>query len=147
MTCSRLAVATHLLAYLTWRRGQPVSSTELARSIETNPVVVRRLVSALREAGIVRVRQGAAGGAELARAPESITLHEVYRAVQPDDELFALPSRKDRSGCPLGCSIGGALGEVFERAEAAIERVLGGVTLAEVYESLAPRLPVGRPAA
>lgn len=140
---SRAAVAVHLLAFLTWRREEAVSSQQIARSVNTNPVVVRRIVGALRRAGLVEVQPGSAGGARLARAPEEITLLEVYRAVEDGEALFALHPQTPCQDCGVGANIQASLCEVFGEAQAAMEGVLARVTVAEVSASVFARM--GRP--
>ncbi len=137
---SRVAVAVHVLAILTWRRGEPVSSQQIARSVNTNPVVVRRIVGALRRTGLVEVQPGAAGGARLAREPEEITLLDVYRSVETADELFALHSQPPCRECDVGANIQAALTEVFDDARAAMEAVLGRVTMEDVWRSVCGRM-------
>ncbi len=78
---TRFAVAIHtagMLAVLGER--EPVTSEEVAKSVDTNPVVVRRVIAMLARRGLVHVRKGQHGGATLARPPESIRLDEIYRA-------------------------------------------------------------------
>ncbi len=81
---SRLTIATHALAWLALaqRRGQEVlTSEQVAASVNTNPVIIRRSLGDLRRAGLVEVRHGAGAGWSLARGPEEITLLEVHDAV------------------------------------------------------------------
>jgi Rrf2 family protein len=137
---SRVAVAVHVLTLLTWRRGEAMSSQQIARSVNTNPVVVRRIVGALRRAGLVSVQAGAAGGAQLARDPEEITLLDVYRSVEMDEELFALHAQPPSQHCDVGANIQTALVEVFGDARAAMESVLARVTLRDVWESVSGRM-------
>jgi Rrf2 family protein len=138
---SRVAVAVHVLAFLTWRREEEaVSSQQIARSVNTNPVVVRRIVGALRRAGLVEVQPGAAGGARLARAPEEITLLEVYRTVEDGAPLFALHTQPPCRDCGVGANIQATLVEVFGEAQSAMEAVLAGVTVADVWRSVAARM-------
>ena len=77
MISSRVAVAVHVLAYMAWKRSEAVTSERIAASVNTNPVVVRRIVGALRNAGMVTVQPGVGGGATLAREPHDITLLDV----------------------------------------------------------------------
>lgn len=142
---SRVAVAVHVLALLTWRRGEAVSSQQIARSVNTNPVVVRRIIGALRNAGLVSVQAGAAGGAQLARGPEEITVLDVYHAVEAAEGLFSLHPHPPSQHCDVGANIQTALVTVFDGAQAAMEGVLAGVTLADVWESVFSRMrhPVG----
>lgn len=133
---SRVAVAVHVLAILTWRRDEAVSSQQIARSVNTNPVVVRRIIGALRRAGLVEVQPGAAGGARLARVPEEISLLEVYRSVEDGEELFAMHPQQPCQDCGVGANIQAALADVFGDARTAMEGVLDRVTIADVWRTV-----------
>src|SRR3954468_22554875 len=80
---SRFAVSLHILTYLAYRAGVPVPSAEIAASVDTNPVVIRRLLSALVKARLVSAQKGATGGFSLMLAPAKISLLEIYRAAEP----------------------------------------------------------------
>ena len=132
MISSRVAVAVHVLAFMAWKRRDPITSERIAASVNTNPVVVRRIVGALRNAGMVNVQPGVGGGATLAREPGDITLLDVYRAVEDGDELFSLhPSEPSRS-CNVGVNIRDVLRPIFCTAHRAMEAVLAQVTIADV---------------
>ncbi len=126
---SRFPVATHILTALHWNEGRVLSSERLADTVNTNPVVIRRVLGRLRKAGLVTTLPGAHGGAKLARRPQEITLLAVYRAVE-DTSLFRLhcPS----TTCALGGVIETTLAPIYGEAEQAMEQVLAGVTLAQV---------------
>lgn len=126
-------MAVHVLAFLAWRRGEAVTSERIAGSVNTNPVVVRRIMGALRNAGMVTVQPGVGGGAQLARDPAEITLREVYRSVEDCTELFSVHQRPCGQ-CGVGGNIREVLGGVFCRANDAMQEVLEGVTVAEVLE-------------
>lgn len=132
MISSRVAVAVHVLAYLAWRGDEPSTSEKIAASVNTNPVVVRRIVGALRNAGMVSVQPGVGGGAVLARQPDEITLLDVYRAVEEGNELFSLHAQPPSRECNVGANIVEVLQGVFCRARSAMEEVLAGVTVAKV---------------
>jgi len=132
MISSRVAVAVHVLAYMAWKRSEAVTSERIAASVNTNPVVVRRIVGALRNAGMVTVQPGVGGGATLAREPDDITLLDVYRAVEDGEELFSLhPSEPSRS-CNVGGNIRDVLRPIFCTAHRAMESVLAQVSIADV---------------
>lgn len=128
---SRVAVAVHVLAYLAWRREEAVTSERIASSVNTNPVVVRRIVGALRNAGIVNVQPGVGGGAQLAREPDRITMLDVYRAVEEKEDLFAVHADPCRN-CDIGSNIREVLQGVFCHAHQAMQNVLADVTIADV---------------
>lgn len=129
---SRVAVAVHVLAYLAWRRDEPVTSERMAGSVNTNAVVVRRIMGSLRNAGLVSVQPGVGGGAQLAREPQDITLLDVYHAVEEKEELFALHADPCRH-CDIGSNIRQVLQGVFCEAHQAMQGVLGQVTIADVF--------------
>jgi Rrf2 family protein len=132
MISSRVAVAVHVLAYMAWKRSEAQTSERIATSVNTNPVVVRRIIGALRNAGMVSVQPGVGGGATLAREPGDITLLDVYRAVEDGDELFSLHPSEPSRACNVGGNIRDVLRPIFCRAHQAMEGVLGGVTIADV---------------
>lgn len=131
---SRLAVALHILAALAHvgRRAEGgATSEELARSVSTNPVVVRRILGALVRAGFVTGRGGRSGGYELARDPSRIRLDAVHRAMEPNGVLSLHPNPENRA-CVVSCGIKDALGGVFAKAEKALQQELGRSTVADL---------------
>ncbi|MGW7336227.1 Rrf2 family transcriptional regulator [Streptomyces sp. NPDC054808] len=139
---SRMTVAVHVLTWmaLVHDRGRDVvTSDQIATSVATNPVVIRRGLADLREAGLVTVRHGSGAGWTLARAAESITLLDVFRAVH-DEPLFALHRGEPNQACPIGRGIRPTLRDVYADAEEAVRRELAKVTIADVLrDSLATR--------
>src|SRR5690349_4381147 len=116
---SRLTIAVHALTWLALaqRRGQSqLTSDEVAASVNTNPVILRRSLGDLRRAGLVSVRHGAGGGWSLARAPTDITLLDVYAAVE-QEPLFGLHHTEPNLECPVGRGIRPALGHVYHNLE------------------------------
>jgi len=110
-----------------------VISALLAASVNTNPVVIRRLLLLLQAAGFIETRKGAGAGSRLSRAPERITLAEVYQAVETD-EPFASHSKRPNRACPVGNCIQAALEKVFASGEAALQRELAKTSLADILD-------------
>lgn len=130
---SRFAVAVHALAMLAWH-GDRRSSREIAASVATNPVVIRRLLGQLTRAGLVEASHGPTGGFRLAKPAAAITLHAVYRAVE-EGGFFALPA-KSNAKCPVACRMKAILDGVFSRVEAKAAPELKRTTLASVVARL-----------
>ena len=131
---SRLTIAAHALAWLALakRRGVDVlTSEQVAASVNTNPVVIRRSLGDLRRAGLVEVRHGAGAGWSLAADPEEITLLDVYHAVA-DEPLFALHHTEPNLECPVGRGIRPALSGVYGAIEQTVRRELGRTSIADV---------------
>lgn len=138
---SQFALSLHVLGFLAWneeRGGDPVTSRQMAESINTNPVVVRRLLGDLRRAGLVETQRGAGGGVSLNRAPEAITLRQVYESVTEAPLFCRHPNPPDRS-CFVGGQIEQVLCEVFTEAEEALKAKLADLTIADVYREVASR--------
>jgi len=130
----RFAMAVHVLAVLAYKEGDPVTSSCLASSVNTNPVIIRRLLLSLKRAKLIDTRKGVGAGSRLTRAPQRINLAEIYRAVETHD-AFKSPSRKPDAGCPIGNCIRKTLQMVFESAENAMEQDLRKRTLADVVQA------------
>src|ERR1051326_420974 len=112
---SRLTIAVHALAWLALaqQRGHDVlTSDQVAASVNTNPVIIRRSLGDLRRAGLVQVRHGAGAGWSLGRAPEGISLLEVYDAVG-HEQPFGLHHAEPNLECPVGRGIRPALDQVY----------------------------------
>lgn len=132
---SRFAVAVHILALLERSGGEPVRSERIAGSVNTNPAVVRRILSQLARSGLTTSRRGAGGGALLARPAAEITLRDVYCAVE-GGELFAMHHEPPNMRCPVGRHIQSALELATVAAREALEESLGTRTVADVVESV-----------
>ncbi|MER6474539.1 Rrf2 family transcriptional regulator [Streptomyces collinus] len=131
---SRLTIATHALAWLALaqRRGQEIlTSDQVAASVNTNPVIIRRSLGDLRRAGLVEVRHGANAGWSLARGPERITLLEVYDAVDPQPP-FGLHHTEPNLECPVGRGIQPALKGIYGRVQQVMRRELAETSIADV---------------
>jgi Rrf2 family protein len=127
---TRFAVGVHLLTSLAWAGGT-LTSEELAGSVVTNAVVLRRILSRLEKAGLVAGHPGRRGGFTLARPASAITLLDVHRAVGGEG-LFAVHANKEAKHCPVSACIKGVLADVFTKAEGAAEGELRRVRLSDV---------------
>jgi Rrf2 family protein len=133
-------VALHILAHLAEAGERPTTSEELATHCQTNPVVVRRSLARLREAGIVASVKGHGGGWTVARPPASITLREVYAVLGERGELVPGPQPSPH-GCLIEAAIGDALDGFYAEAEALLLRRLDEITLADLAAEFHRRLP------
>ena len=134
----RFAFAIHIMAVLAYedrQREQGLTSEAIARSVNTNPVVIRRILCDLKKAGLVATHKGASGGTRLAREPGSICLDAVYRAIHGGPSFSAHPQQPDQR-CPVGRKIELVLEEVFASAEQALQHALSQRTLADVLEDV-----------
>ena len=137
MTSSRFAVAVHILTLMAWSDDEPVKSEQVAKSVNTNPVVIRRILCELAHARLVVSQTGSAGGSKLARKPDEITLLDIYEAVECPG-VFSLHRQQPSQRCPVGVNIETVLGEVLEEVDSAVEHVLTKITVKDVVSRLKP---------
>jgi len=128
---TRFATAIHALGMLALGEGIIVTSEDIARSVSTNPVVVRRLLSQLTKQGLVAIKLGAGGGARLTRSPDQITLADIYGALG-EGPLFQIPILGETHVCAIGRSVGPVLTSVLLEAEKGLLAELQAVSLADV---------------
>ena len=144
MVNSRFAVALHVLTLLASRREEPATSESLADSVNTNPVVIRRLLAALRAAGLVTSKGGPGGGWRLARPAAQVTMRDVLLATE-GDALFSLHPSPPNRRCPVGRTIQSALEEHFSEARDALDRQFERTTVQDlVRETVATPPPAGK---
>jgi Rrf2 family protein len=139
---TQLSVATHILIVLARapEAHEPkeglVCSEVIAHSIDTNPVVVRRIVADLARAGLVVSYPGKGGGLALGRSPEAITLLQVHEAVC-DGSVVGFKAHPPNAACPLGASMADAIASVFGEVERSIRAQLAATTLAALVRQVA----------
>ncbi|GAA2211428.1 Rrf2 family transcriptional regulator [Nonomuraea monospora] len=128
---SRTAVAIHALTLLGRRHETSLTSAEIADSLESNPVLVRRILGSLRDADLVRSTEGRGGGWSLARAPREITLYDAFAAVEPGPIISRHPHPPSAS-CEVGRNIQALLEVEFQDAERAMAERLAATTIAHL---------------
>lgn len=136
MKNSRLAVAAHIVTVLATKRDEFVPSHYVAGSVNTNPVVIRRILGALTRAGIVASEKGKAGGSKLVRCPDDITLWDLSVALG-EEHLFAVHKNPINAKCPVSCRMKEALGKAFAEAEGAAQARLKTVTVKDLLGAAA----------
>lgn len=139
---SRLSGVLHVLLHMAEHRG-PVTSGVLARAMDTNPVVIRRVMAGLRDQGYIRSEKGHGGGWTLACDLSAVTLRDIYNALG-SPSLLAMGNRTEAPGCLVEQAVNAALGEAFRDAEALLLSRLGEVTLAALSADFHHRLAAHR---
>jgi DNA-binding IscR family transcriptional regulator len=128
---TRFSIAVHVLALISVSSSD-CTSDFIAGSVNTNPVIVRRILGMLKKAGLVEVRPGV-GGATLLKPPEEISLLDVYRAVEATEAggLFRFHDEPNLQ-CPVGRNIESALRSEMTEAQLAMEHRLAQVSLSQL---------------
>ncbi|MCM1282896.1 MAG: Rrf2 family transcriptional regulator [Muribaculaceae bacterium] len=130
---SRFTIAIHVFACIdTFEKERRITSDFLAESVNVNPVIIRRLLSRLKAAGLVHVQRGS-GGASIAKPLEEITLLDIYQAVEciENGELFHFHENTNQD-CPVGRNIHSILDDKLQRVQKTMEAEMEKITLADV---------------
>lgn len=129
---TRFPVAIHILVFVAMR-GIGITSDQIAESVNTNPVVVRKLNVRLKKAGLLAICNGPNGGAELNRPPDQITLLDVFQAVHSDEDvlIFETPQHPNPE-CPIGAHLLEAIDGPFREAQQAMKNVLAQYTILDI---------------
>jgi DNA-binding IscR family transcriptional regulator len=133
-----LSGVLHVLLHMAEQSG-PLTSEVLAKAIDTNPVVVRRIMAGLRDQGYVRSEKGHGGGWRLACDLSKVTMRDIYTALG-SPALLAISNRAETPGCLVEQAVNAALNQAFENAEALLLARLGQVTLAMLSADLHKRI-------
>jgi Rrf2 family protein len=130
---SRLSLALHTLGHMAGDPEGVSTSADIAEHAGTNPVVVRRVLGKLREAGLLTSEKGHAGGWRLAREPDQITLADVYLAL--DESLVATSGEEAIPACSVEHILQRKVASVLEEIERSLVKRLAATTIAEVREA------------
>jgi Rrf2 family protein len=135
LASSRFVVATHVLCILARHAGKgPVCSSMIASSVETNPVVIRRLMSELEKAKLVLSTAGRSGGFQLSRSADDVSLADIYEAVE-DSCVFKMHQTDPDSNCPVVSQMWAALIPKLKDAEVAMAGSLRGTKLSQIAKA------------
>jgi Rrf2 family protein len=135
---SRFSTAVHILTLLAMEEGRAVTSDYVASSVNTNPVVIRRLLRKLADAGLVHSIPGSTGGSRLAREANRITLRDAFAAVE-SGQLFGGHSQEPNPKCPVGRHIEEVLAPRVAAAEIAAGDALRKTTIADLIDDVRHR--------
>ena len=135
---SRLSSVLHVLLHMAEAKG-PLTSETLAKVLDTNPVVIRRIVAGLRDHGYVRSEKGHGGGWTLACDLSTVTLRDIYTALG-SPSLLAIGNRTEAPGCAVEVAVNGALNDTCRKAEDVLLSGLDEITLATLSRAVRGRL-------
>ncbi|CAN5492492.1 Rrf2 family transcriptional regulator [soil metagenome] len=130
---SQFSIAVHILAMLAKSREGNVKSEYIAGSVNTNAVVIRRLLVQLNRAHLVISQTGSTGGTRLARSADEIDLEVIYKAVSCG-EVFALHGKSPNQDCPIGKNIEAVLCNLQKEIDKTVGEKLSQYTLQNVIE-------------
>ena len=140
---SRFTIAIHILLVIALEGDSRLTSKIIAGSVGVNPVIIRKILSQLKKAGLISVARGT-GGAQLTRFTRELTLLEVYQAVEclgTQGQLFRFHDNPNPA-CDIGRNIHGVLDGKLDVAQAAMEEELSRTSLADLIKEAETRIQV-----
>lgn len=123
-------MALHVLTALAYRKGETLTSTELAGSVGTNPAFLRTVLGRLKAAGLIEVNLGKGGGARLGRKPEAITLEDIFKALEEGPAMHKHACTATM--CQVARGMGPVLAALEADVDAAVRTRLAQKTVADV---------------
>lgn len=133
---TRFSDSIHILAFIDIYNGKiPLSSDNIAGSVEISPVMVRRLMSQLKKAGLIETKSGASPDPRLAKPAENISLLDIYLAVEKDKPIFEI-DHETNPQCIVGGNIQSTLEYYYQSAENAALAKLNQTSLADVIGTI-----------
>jgi Rrf2 family protein len=131
---TRFATGVHALLLLAAEPDVLQTSEDVARRLNTNPVVIRRVFSLLQQAELVESQKGPSGGSRLARSPKEISLADIYRALNPGDVFHASSTHATQGG-----KLNQTLNQVLRDAQKALEKHLAQTSLGQLVKKSGKR--------
>ena len=134
---SRFTIALHIFACVdTFKNDRKVTSDFLAASINTNLVIIRRILTQLKKAGLIIVARGT-GGIEVTRELSEISFYDVYQAIEPveDGNLFRFHEGPNPQ-CPVGRHIHDLLDDKLNAIQTAMENEMKKYTLEDLQTGM-----------
>ena len=134
---SRFTIALHIFTCVeTFKDDYKVTSDFLASSINTNPVIIRKILSQLKNAGLITVARGT-GGITPTRPITEITFYDIYQAIEPveNGDLFHFHEAPNPD-CPVGRNIHSLLDDKLKAIQDAMEAEMKKDTVADLDAGL-----------
>lgn len=139
---SRMSRMLHVLIHLD-RHVKRATSETIAKMLDTNPVVVRRMMAGLRNKGYVTSEKGHGGGWELTDGLSGITLLDVYLAIG-EPPLFGIGPHADQPDCLVEQVVDARMQETLNEAKALLTARLGTITVEDLAAEFETRTSARR---
>ena len=135
---SRMSRMLHVLIHLD-RHVKRATSEDISKMLETNPVVVRRMMAGLRDKGYIVSEKGHGGGWELSCGLDAITLLDVYQAIG-EPPLFNIGPHSDHPECLVEQAVDARLESALGEAETLLMARFEKIRVADLADDFERRL-------
>ena len=126
--------AIHILVYIEMLQGTDLSSEVIAKSVNANPVSVRRMMSRLKKAGLITSQSGKANP-KLSREASAISFYDIYQAIDEEQQIFRV-DEKTAPACIVGGNIQGVLADKYNQLQRSVELEMQQINLADIIHSI-----------
>ncbi|QKJ29704.1 Rrf2 family transcriptional regulator [Mucilaginibacter mali] len=130
---ARFQIAIHILTLLNKSEGELLSSDYIAGSLNTNPALVRKEISNLRNHGFIESKEGKGGGYSLSKPAAKITLADIYQTVKTG-AVLGTSKNEPNPDCPVGKQISGEINKLYMDVDLTILSKLATITLEKFGE-------------
>lgn len=135
---TQFVIASHTLIHLSLADDPPVSSEEIAASVDTNPAFIRQILGTLRNGELVAARRGPNGGFSLVKDPSKISLLDVFQVLE-SERIVQLPEYDPHPNCPIGSNLRPTMYDVLAPAEDAMKEVFSDITIDQLTSEIRTR--------
>ncbi|AGA66144.1 Rrf2 family transcriptional regulator [Brachyspira pilosicoli P43/6/78] len=130
---TKLSVATHIVLCIAFFENEGTTSNLIAKSVKTNPAIIRRILLKLQDAEIVETTKK---GSKLIKDEKDITLLSIYKAVFTEEERGLFNFHHPNHVCPVGCAMFDVLGEEFNNVREDFEKSLSKITIKKIADEV-----------
>jgi Rrf2 family protein len=131
----QFSIAAHLMTCLGVHQGQGLTSAQLSLSVNAAPSFIRRTLSKLAKAGLVKTTRGKNGASILALESSRISMLDIYHAVEAP-AAFAIHQYPEQKVCRVSCGYKTSMEKVLAKSQASFEQGLKKVSLLEVVREV-----------
>lgn len=136
MVDTRFSVSIQIMMSLAYHQDELMNSEGLAKTLKSNPTVIRKLVSNLVDAKLVQSFRGKSGGIKLGRTPDQITLKDIYLAATGEKPLISCHKKPVMKACPVSCCIENVLEGIVSGIESSTQNYLAKKNLHDLMKQV-----------
>ncbi|EKO3438860.1 Rrf2 family transcriptional regulator [Vibrio fluvialis] len=130
---TQFSIAVHILVGIT--KYEHVNTSQLAQSVNTNPIFIKRIAGKLAKNGLLNSSRGRNGGNCLVRDAKDISLLDVYRAVNAPT-LFSIHQYEKVASCSISSNIQETLTDVRSDLQNALEQKLSQLSIQDILDDI-----------
>ena len=136
MLNSHFDTTLKIMINLAVKNQEELNSESIAKSLDTNPAFIRKIMAKLSKAGLIETKRGQSGGVSLSKNPKDISLRDIYLATNERSNVSSIKKSASLSSCPVSCSAHAILLKLSAKLEAAHLLILGRIKLSHLTKDI-----------